>query len=217
MTMTDEKVLCVTKLAVDMLLPLGWPHDKSLEFFLDENRRHYRWRKTENDGELPVEEDSRWKQLIPYIVCVNGDGQVLAYNRGWKGGEDRLKGRWAIGFGGHVNDKDMSFEGGIHREICEELEGFDCIFHVPPCDPKDNGGKDAFLYGPIGFIDDDSDDVGRHHLGVVYILRADEVVPRENPGFAWTDRPDLTVSGTLENWARLALPMVRAWMESEGK
>lgn len=212
MTMTDEKVLCVSRYAVELAVVAG-DAAAQLEYLL--SQKTYRNRHTPNDDGPDVEHDDRYKQLIPYIVCVNDKGQILAYNRGWKGGEDRLKGRWAIGFGGHVNDKDMSFEGGIHREICEELEGFDCIFHVPPCDPKDNGGKDTFLYGPIGFLDDDSDDVGRHHLGVVYALRASEVTPRENPEFEWLHK-DYVQGLTLENWAWLALPMVRAWMESEG-
>lgn len=211
---TDEKVLCVTRLAVDMVLPLGWPHEKSLEFFLDENRRHYRNRNTPNGNEPPVEKDDRWKQLIPYIVVVNKDGQILAYNRGNKGGEDRLESKWAIGFGGHVNDGDADWMAGIKRELREELD----VNQPISLEKKFGGEVDwAYFHGPIGFINDDSDDVGRHHLGVVYILRADEVVPKENPEWCWVWPPDECdeVPASTERWSVLVMPMVRAWMESQ--
>lgn len=200
MTKCDEAVLCVPTPHVKSVLENPYTDDDKLLALLNFSTHI---RRGETDGtDDGCEVDPNWKQLIPYIVCVNKDGQILAYNRGSKGGEQRLASRWAIGFGGHINDQDESFAWGIWREIREELTGV-------------TAGVDAvLLHGPIGFLNDDSDAVGRVHLGVVYILRADEVVPRENPEFAWTDRPDLTVSGTLENWARLALPMVRKWMEA---
>ena len=216
MTETDEKVLCVTREWADEVVYCEIGPSHKLDSLL--NQKTYRNRKTPNDDEPCAEDDDRFKQIIPYTVVVNKDGQILAYNRGSKGGEKRLASKWAIGFGGHINDQDATFEGGIHREICEELEGFDCIFHVPPCDPKDNGGKDAFLYGPIGFINDDSNKVGQHHTGVVYVLRADEVVPKENLEYSWIWPPDPCddVPANTESWAVLALPMVRAWIEKVG-
>jgi len=210
-TKTDEKVLCVSRYAVELAVVAGDPAAQ-LEYLL--TQKTYRNRHTPNDDCPPVEEDNRYKQLIPYIVVVNDKGQILAYNRGWKGGEDRLKGRWAIGFGGHVNDQDADWLDGLFREIREELDVPGAISHgwVPN---QDTGSSK--LHGPIGFINDDSDDVGRHHLGVVYVLRADDVTPKENPKFGWYHPHDFDYhpiwDESLESWAVLALPMVRAFLK----
>lgn len=209
-TKAYEKVLCVPASAVETMMECGFHADDTLEALL--RCKTYRNRHTPNGNDPDVEHDDRWKQLIPYIVCVNSKGQILAYNRGRKGGEKRLASKWAIGFGGHVNDQDETFLLGVIREIREELQVGPIGLFGTPCD---NGGWNP-LQGPIGFINDDSDDVGRHHLGVVYILRADEVVPMENPEFMWVrDAELLSECEVVESWARLALPMVRAWMESQ--
>ncbi|MBU6163304.1 MAG: NUDIX domain-containing protein, partial [Myxococcales bacterium] len=204
---TDEKVLCVPAIWVKVVLGYeGIRLDEKLKLLLE--HKTHRNRHTPNSNDPDVEHDDRYKQLIPYIVVVNSKGQVLAYNRGSKGGEKRLESKWAIGFGGHVNDQDESWMDGICREIEEEISDRPLIV------------KGLNFHGPIGFLDDDSDDVGRHHLGVVYVLRADGVVPREVPEFSWETFESLRVGAEaglirLENWARLALPMVRAWMESQ--
>lgn len=206
MSETDEKVLCVPYSLVHSVLENGWHAEDSLEVLLRFEWKEYRYRDTTNDGEPPVEQDDRWKQLIPYIVVVNKDGQILAFNRGSKGGENRLVSKWAVGFGGHVNDKDEDWMDGVHREIYEELED---VRFLPSGD-----NPAAFLHGPIGFLNDDSNDVGRKHLGVVYVLRADEVTPKENPEWCWI-RPEMTKASDIdfESWAVLALPMVRAWID----
>lgn len=217
MNETDEKVLCVGRELVSGVLDADAPDADKLATLLA--GKVYRNRHTPNDDGPDVEHDDRWKQLIPGIVVVNSKGQILTYNRGWNGGEDRLKGKWTCLFGGHVNNEDTTFQTGIMREIREELSGLDVdvLAWAHPDDDDDRG----LIHGPIGFIDDNSDDVGRHHLGVVYVLRADEVVPRENPEFEWrtTEEIDCTdrIIAHCENWARLALPIVRKWMESEGK
>lgn len=217
MTKCDEAVLCVPAPHVRSVLENPYTDDDKLVALLNFSTHI---RRGETDGtDDGCEVDPNWKQLIPYIVCVNKDSQILAYNRGSKGGEKRLESKWAIGFGGHINNQDADWMAGIKREIREEIDvnhpiAFDERFYDKPTWAK--------LYGPIGFLNDDSDDVGRHHLGVVYVLRADEVVPRENPDWLWVtleqmDRKIANDEMRVENWARLALPMVREWMESEGK
>ena len=49
-----------------------------------------------------AEEDTKKKQIIPYIILQTADGgMTAAYNR--QGSEKRLHDLWSIGIGGHIN------------------------------------------------------------------------------------------------------------------
>lgn len=218
MTKPDEKVLCVSRHTVDTMLSVPGDPESRLAFLLAS--KTYRWRSSPNDDGPPVEEDDTYKQLIPYIVVVNSSDQILAHNRGKGGGEEKLRNKWSIGFGGHINDQDADWMAGIKRELREELD-----VKQPISIEKQFGGEIDWAYfsGPIGFINDDSNDVGRKHLGVVYVLRADEVTPREVREFAWADTTLLELwaknghismdGAELESWSVLALPMVREFLK----
>jgi predicted NUDIX family phosphoesterase len=107
-----------------------------------------------------AETDPSLKQIIPYAILVS-DGKVLRYKRGKKSGEQRLVAKGSIGIGGHMNDHDEglfaldkeAYFAGVQREIDEEL-----IIDRP-------------LQNRIAaLINDDSNEVGQVHLGVVHIL-----------------------------------------------
>lgn len=107
-----------------------------------------------------AENDPNLKQIIPYAILVSG-GKVLRYKRGKKSGEQRLVAKGSIGIGGHMNDRDEGFFAldqeayfaGVQREIDEEL-----IVESP------------LENRIVALINDDSNEVGRVHLGVVHIL-----------------------------------------------
>ena len=84
-------------------------------------------------GPRPVlEENSDFVQPIPYITVRKG-GKLLTYVRGGGGGEGRLHGKLAVGFGGHVDAEDIVIRGdgvidlvgtmavAMSRELQEEL------------------------------------------------------------------------------------------------
>ena len=107
-----------------------------------------------------AEVDPSLKQIIPYAILVS-DGKVLRYKRGKKSGEQRLVAKGSIGIGGHMNDGDEglfaldkeAYFAGVQREIDEEV-----IVERP-------------LQNRIAaLINDDSNEVGQVHLGVVHIL-----------------------------------------------
>lgn len=106
-----------------------------------------------------AENDPTWKHFATYAV-VRGDNRVLSYLRTSHGGESRLHGLRSIGIGGHVNPEDgvktrrwsaQAIERAALREIHEEIE-------VPG----------EYSLDCIGFINDDSNAVGRVHIGLVY-------------------------------------------------
>jgi predicted NUDIX family phosphoesterase len=107
-----------------------------------------------------AETDPTLKQIIPYTI-LSSAGKVLRYKRGKKSGEQRLVAKGSIGIGGHMNDHDEglfaldmeAYLAGVQREIDEEL-----IVERP-------------VHSRIGaLINDDSNEVGQVHLGVVHIF-----------------------------------------------
>jgi len=109
-----------------------------------------------------AENNCLWKQLIPYQVFIYNN-TLFTFQRGSGINEQRLVGRLSVGIGGHINltdfDKSSSLKDMIFnsaaRERNEEL--------------KIEGTVHAKL---IGLINDDSDSVGRVHIGIVmaYII-----------------------------------------------
>ncbi len=109
-----------------------------------------------------AEKDESLKQIIPYVIFKR-DHMVFSYVRGKGTGEKRLKGNRSIGVGGHINPADEingdmlnptyeMFKIGMLREIDEEVD----LMKAP-------------MPRPIAFINDNSNPVGRVHLGVVHI------------------------------------------------
>lgn len=145
-----------------------------------------------------AEQDPSHKQLIPYCVFAHA-GKVLRYTRGGSSGEKRLASKMSIGIGGHVNDSDVGANGfdeagykaSVHREISEEL-------HI-------NG---TYTDRIIGLINDDSNEVGKVHLGVVHLvtLSTDDVTPGEaaiaDPAFVSLDDLVQDVEH-LETWSQI--------------
>jgi predicted NUDIX family phosphoesterase len=123
--------------------------------------------------ERPAAElDPTHKQLIPYTI-FHHNGRYLVYTRGGSSGEKRLVAKNSIGIGGHINPVDQSHDSlgetmyfnSIERELAEELV-------------ISNGHTQRV----IGLINDDSNEVGSVHLGVVHLfeLEGDEVTSNED-------------------------------------
>jgi predicted NUDIX family phosphoesterase len=139
-----------------------------------------------------AEDDSTWKQVIPYLVLRDGP-RLFLMQRTRAGGDARLHDRWSIGIGGHLNPGDGGPLEGWRREWSEEI---DAAF-VP----------DVHL---LGFLNDDSTPVGSVHFGVV--LEADAAgrpaVIREREKltgrFAALEHA-LAVRDRMETWSVLVL------------
>jgi predicted NUDIX family phosphoesterase len=147
---SEEKVLCVPRATLEAAgvgqgftplrdFRLGALYDPGLTRFVARGR---------------AERDESLKQVIPYGVVNSGAG-VLGYVRARGGGEARLRGRFSIGWGGHVNPEDKDAGHCLWRELAEELE-----VENRPFAP-------AFLEC-VGAVNDDSNPVGRVHVGLVF-------------------------------------------------
>ena len=109
-----------------------------------------------------VEEDSSWKQIIPYVIVRHADRYLLV-RRTNRQTESRLHGKYSVGIGGHINDAEKFgadqnvLEAGLERELEEEI-------HLL--------GRRRSL-SLAGIISDDSTPVGQVHLGLVFLLETE--------------------------------------------
>lgn len=147
-----------------------------------------------------AEQDPTHKQLIPYAI-FHHNGRYLCYTRGGASGEKRLVAKRSIGIGGHINPVDQAHDGlgetlyfnGVEREIAEELR---------------IGGTHTQTV--IGLINDDSNEVGSVHLGVVHLfdLSSDDIASNEDAiqELQFHSLADLNENReSLETWSRICV------------
>lgn len=105
-----------------------------------------------------METDFTYKQIIPYLIFCHDD-RYFVMQRSDNASEQRLKGKYSLGIGGHIRKEDLqgiTIADWARREFCEEIEY--------------NGN---FSVEPIGVLNDDTDDVGKVHIGLVLLLKGD--------------------------------------------
>lgn len=146
-----------------------------------------------------LEADPAWKQLIPYGILTH-DSRVFCYQRTKQASEGRLEGKMSIGIGGHVNTEDCpddwrlnpyTLERCLDRETDEEIK----YWHTETrC---------------LGLLNDDSNDVGRVHIGIVYQRIATseawlDGTEIRGDGFATIGQLRLNID-EYENWSRILI------------
>jgi predicted NUDIX family phosphoesterase len=144
-----------------------------------------------------MERDPRFKQVIPYLV-LRDSGRYFLMRRTRAGGDERLHDRYSIGVGGHLNPGDGNLAGGLAREWSEEL----AADFVPE-------------FSLLGLLNDDETEVGRVHLGVVYLADAAgrAVRIRETHKLEGDFAEPAAVRAVydqLESWSQLVLDVVEA-------
>ena len=192
----DESVLVIKRELFDEIgtfQGISTEIDKYLPAFLNPSNNFFIHREL-------AEDDPTHKQIIPYAIFKHGD-KFLKYLRGKKSGEQRLASKSSIGIGGHINQDDFNSSSlekdtyltGIEREINEEL--------IINCDYNNL---------PIALINDDSNDVGQVHLGVVHLfdLESDQVEAGEanieNLEFL-SSKDLLREKDNLESWSQICV------------
>ena len=143
-------------------------------------------------GRPAAEADATIKQIIPYLVLRDGD-RIFLMKRTRAGGDARLHDHYTVGVGGHMNPGDETVLGCLTREWREEL--------VADFMPE---------FEFFGLLNDDEVEVGRHHLGVVYLADAAgrPVAVRETHKLsgAFESRATLrAVYDRMETWSQLVL------------
>jgi predicted NUDIX family phosphoesterase len=144
-----------------------------------------------------AENNYHYKQIIPYII-IKCRERFLVMTRTKKQDEKRLHNMKSLGIGGHINPCDLDsndiIQAGLQRELSEEirLEG---------------------SYGDIklvGVIDDESNEVGEVHLGLVYLLEVEsedfEILEKDKMIAEWISILELLGNhADLESWSQIVL------------
>jgi predicted NUDIX family phosphoesterase len=156
-----------------------------------------------------AETDPTLKQIIPYTLLVH-EGRVLHYVRGKKAGEQRLVAKGSIGVGGHINDHDeglfamdrAAYEAAVRREVGEELRlGASYSDHV------------------VALLNDDSNEVGRVHLGVVHVFHLSNADVQKGEAMItelqFLDRAGLALHRErMETWSQICFDQLDQVLDS---
>ena len=159
-----------------------------------------------------AEGDSSFKQIIPYVLIKRGH-EIFLFKRLKGGGEARLHNLYSVGVGGHINPEEASGDvrgyglvtGGARRELEEEV-----------------GYTGEGFLRPVGLLNDDTNEVGSVHLGVVFVMElplAIDLTSTEEDVLtgefvAFHEAVTLTKSETFETWSEIVLTaasVTEAW------
>jgi len=136
-----------------------------------------------------AEVSPQYRQIIPYVIIRHGD-EVFTLRRTAKQNEARLHHKVSIGIGGHINPG-HDLMAGLRKELEEEVA-------IEP----------GYTLRFAGILNDESTEVGRVHLGAVYLLDAvsPEVTVRETEKMTgrWVAIPALAAQReAMESWSRI--------------
>lgn len=149
-----------------------------------------------------LELDDEWKQPIPYAIAMFRDASdchhLFWMDRLAGTSDRRLHGRASFGVGGHIGAGDAGIEAALAREWIEEV--------ATPVLPE---------FTALGLLNDDADDVGRVHLGVVYLahLASPEIEVRERSKLAGALIPlneAVARARELEGWSAALISHIEA-------
>lgn len=105
-----------------------------------------------------AEEDTTYKQIIPYLVFRHNDLYFLMQRKG-SSSEQRLASKYSLGIGGHLREEDMKGSSIIEwaqREFDEEINY-----------------SGSVTITPLGILNSESTPVDQVHIGFVLLLEGD--------------------------------------------
>jgi len=149
-----------------------------------------------------LEMDPEWKQPIPYAIAIFRDAAGVAHlfwmDRRAGTSDRRLHGRASFGVGGHIGADDSGIEAALAREWGEEV--------ATPTVPT---------FTPIGLLNDDDDEVGRVHLGIVFLalISSPQIEVREHEKLAGSLVPlreAVARADELEGWSAALISHLEA-------
>lgn len=111
----------------------------------------------QNRGEMEI--DPSFQQTIPYGIIVNQKThKVIAYQRdGVNSGEQRLHNKRSLGLGGHIEVEEKDAQNPLQATLVKEI--------------REEIGLDSITsFKIIGYLNDNSDEVGKVHFGVLYVV-----------------------------------------------
>ena len=136
-----------------------------------------------------------YKQIIPYIL-IRHNNNYLLLRRTKMQNEVRLHDKLSLGIGGHINILSKNAPDllmhGLKRELNEEIKV-----------------NSPYQINFIGIINDETSDVGKVHLGLLYIIDTPddffEIIEKDKMVGKWSSKAELGQSyDKLENWSKIS-------------
>lgn len=154
-----------------------------------------------------AENDPSRKQVIPYVLFVYED-RVFSYRRGKRGSETRLRELYSLGIGGHIDMPDQTFFTGYRDAMLREVE-------------EEVTVGASWTDACVALINDDSNDVGRVHFGVVHVARLASPVIGKREVQLITDAGLVPIEEAVrdveryETWSQLCLSRITELLQPE--
>lgn len=147
-----------------------------------------------------MELDPTYKQIIPYMIFQSEDRYFLMQRRA-TASEKRLQNKYSLGIGGHVRQEDVvgaNLMDWARREFHEEIAY--------------NGNLNVTT---LGILNDDTNEVGRVHLGLVLLLQGDSseiaIKSELKSGQLLTLGECATYYDQLESWSQCVLTLLQEY------
>ncbi len=167
-----------------------------------------------------LENNENLQQIIPYVWIFNLENKkVFLYKRKLNGNkqagefrETRYLNKYSGGVGGHIDkDTEEKSENPIKAAMLRELKEEVSMNNYPAPEI-------------IGYINDDSDSLGRVHFGIVAIVGTlENIVSNDSEGLSSgafyfveeVDRIFANPENQVENWTKISWPFVKEYLKSK--
>ena len=141
-----------------------------------------------------AEENPDYQQIIPWALFRVGD-KYLELKRQQQSAHTRLYHRYSLGVGGHVFQDELEqypdLKQWIKAKFLEEIQYQGQVLSVR-C---------------IGVVNDNSDSLGKHHFGIVYLIEGDSqtVASQKYTQLKFSSLSDMSGSdiGFLDRWSQM--------------
>ncbi len=158
-----------------------------------------------------AENDDTFQQPIAYCLITNEKNELFAYQRASKkehATEDRLHGKWSWGIGGHIDKEDAENHNPIYTSLLREIE-------------EELGLFDLATITPLGYINDDTNAVGKVHFGLLYLIKSNSTelnLAKEiaQGSFISLDKLEALCADdncVIEEWSQLALTPLKNYLK----
>jgi len=142
-----------------------------------------------------METNPAFKQIIPYLI-FKYEHRYFLMQRQSKASETRLQNKYTLGIGGHIRQEDLQEGSSIfdwaRREFHEEINYYGTL-----------------KITPIGILNDDSNEVGKVHIGFVLLLEGDSnqisIKSELKSGFLLPLDECQMLTHSMETWSQIAM------------
>jgi predicted NUDIX family phosphoesterase len=211
----DEHILVVKRSYLFTESVQAWHGLKEVNF---DHYLHIINHKKEFHPRSLMETNPAYKQIIPYLIFTHDNNYFLMQRRS-DASETRLRNKLTLGIGGHIRQEDMSAEASAKEGTSSFAEASE--------DTQEN-----LLYAwatrefheeveytgnltvkPLGIINDDSDDVGKVHIGFAFLLTGDSseiaIKSELKSGVLMPLSECITQEECMESWSQFVIDFLQ--------